>query len=102
MVRRLLIIANPIAGGGKAKRRAVELQEALRPHGIEAECYFTSAAGDARSRAAGLGEDRPPWDAVAVVGGDGTVNEVLNGLPDPSLPMAVLEEAAQGGTRCTE
>lgn len=49
---------------------------------------MTTGAGDATSRARDAGEE--PWDGVVAVGGDGTVNEVLNGMPDPSRPLGVL------------
>jgi diacylglycerol kinase family enzyme len=88
MLRRVHIIANPIAGGGRAARRAPELVRCLAQRGIDAELSFTAAAGDAQRLAAGCSPGRQ--DAVLVVGGDGTLNAVLNGLPDPSLPLGVL------------
>lgn len=88
MFRRVLILANPIAGGGRARQRAPVLLEALRGHGIAAELRFTVCAGDARRFAAEATPDR--YDLVIAVGGDGTLNEILNGLPDPSLPIAQL------------
>ena len=86
--RRLLLIANPVSGGGRGKLLAPQLAEALRARGVEAECYLTTAAGDAAARAARAGAE--PWDALVAIGGDGTVNEVLNGMPDPTRPLGVL------------
>lgn len=86
--RRLLLVANPIAGGGKGKELAVRLAALLRQRGIEAEVHLTTTAGDAAARAARAGTES--WHGLVAIGGDGTVNEVLNGMPDPSRPLAVL------------
>jgi diacylglycerol kinase family enzyme len=88
MFARALILANPIAGGGRARTRAPALRAALDAAGIATELRFTERAGDARRLAGGA--TAPPSDQVVAVGGDGTLNEVLNGLPDPSLPIAQL------------
>ena len=71
------IIANPVAGGGRGHRTAKALHEALMARGIAATLFETSRAGDGRTEA---GRTNAP--VVAVVGGDGTLNEVLNGLPE--------------------
>ena len=88
MSRNFLIIANPISGGGRSRERAPELRDALQARGATAELYFTERSGDAGRRAAEIGEGE--YDAVVSVGGDGTLNEVLNGLPDPTIPLGIL------------
>ena len=83
-----LVIANPISGGGKGRRLADALTMQLRKRGIDVETFLTSAAGDAFRRAESLGEQ---IDRIVVVGGDGTLNEIINGLHDPSrTPIAQL------------
>lgn len=83
-----LVIGNPIAGRGKAPRLIDALTRALRAEGLETDVYLTRAAGDARQRA---GRIDAGVDRLVVVGGDGTLNEVLNGLTDPSrVPLTQL------------
>ena len=85
--RPLRIVANPCAGGRRARALAEQLAAALHRRGQPHELRFTRAAGDARilaARAAG---------PVVAVGGDGTVNEVLNGLTERAGtlgPLAIL------------
>lgn len=86
--RRLLLIANPISGGGRGTVLGPSLADALRARGVVAECHLTKAAGDAEARARAAGGE--PWDALVAIGGDGTVNEVCNGMPDPSRPLGVF------------
>lgn len=88
MTRRVQIIANPIAGGGRARRLAPELADELRRRGIDAELFLTAGAGQARDRAAQI--EPAECSAVVSVGGDGTLNEVLNGLADPGVPLTML------------
>lgn len=86
--QRLLVIANPIAGGGRGRTLAPELAFALRQRGVASSLHFTTSARDARDRARTAGVE--PFDGLVVVGGDGTLNEVLNGMPDPTRPLGVL------------
>lgn len=74
----VLIIFNPVSGAGnRAKVDAV--RQALEEGGARVELYLTQCAGDA-SRF--LAEYPGDLDVVAAAGGDGTVNEVVNGLKD--------------------
>lgn len=75
---RWFVVVNPIAGGGRARRRWPRLAAALRRHGIEFDCATTSAAGDAvrlAEEAIGRGHRR-----LLALGGDGSFNELVNGL----------------------
>ena len=89
-IRNAVIIYNPLAGRGR-RRRAHQLEQArriLRGAGIEAALQATSASGDATALARrGVAEGR---DLVIVCGGDGTVNEAVNGLAGSQVPLAVL------------
>lgn len=65
-----LVIVNPVAGGGRAGR-AVEWLSSTR-----AEVRITTGQGDAETIAA----EADGHERVVAVGGDGTVQEVVNGL----------------------
>ena len=69
------IIANPIAGGGRGIKMAAKMEEALRGRVEELDVFITQKAGDAREKAA-----TTETDCFISVGGDGTANEVLNGM----------------------
>jgi len=87
----LLVIVNPRAGRGVARRRADALVAELRRAGLAFEERTTNGAGDARSFAAAA---RGP---VVVVGGDGTVNEAVNGLAERSPGAAIAPFAVFAG-----
>ena len=73
---RICVIFNPAARGNKARHFRRQLDD------IGSQCALkaTAAPGDARRLAAeAVGEG---YDLIAAAGGDGTVNEVLNGIGD--------------------
>ena len=78
---RILVISNPVSGKGRAKRLSRALLDQLRKLGISADLRETARAGDAQRIAATAGD----YEVVACIGGDGTMNEGLNGLPDGVL-----------------
>jgi diacylglycerol kinase (ATP) len=80
-------IVNPTAGHGRALqtwRRVEVLAQAAGPYGIK----ITQQArhGEALAREA-VAEG---YDRVIVLGGDGTVNEVIQGLVHTPVPLAVI------------
>ncbi|MBL8729051.1 MAG: hypothetical protein JNM25_11510 [Planctomycetes bacterium] len=83
----LLVIANPRAGRGRGGPRAEELTRALRA----ADLPFTLAHSNGPGHATALAAGAP--GGVVAVGGDGSVHEILNGLPARGGmlgPLAVL------------
>ena len=81
------IFSNPIAGKKKQSYliRAVNL---LKTHGIIAEIRKTTQRGDACLFA--QDEVKKKTDIVMAAGGDGTINEIANGLVGSSVKLAVL------------
>jgi len=73
---RICVIFNPVAKGDKARRFHAQL-DAIR---AESTLKPTTAAGEARSLAAEAVHDG--FDTIVAAGGDGTLNEVLNGIGD--------------------
>jgi YegS/Rv2252/BmrU family lipid kinase len=87
---KILVVANPAAGTGRGRTRTRELVRALQKRGHAVERFATRRAGDARRRVA---EAEGAVDCIVAAGGDGTLNEVVNGLADPSatplVPLAL-------------
>jgi len=75
--RRLLIVYNPIAGRGR-RHLLQAVIVALRMEGAEVIVRETELAGDAERLARDI--EVRQVDAIIAAGGDGTVNEVINGL----------------------
>jgi len=87
---RVLVIYNPAAGQWR-KRRLQTTLAALKGLGCTVHLFATQKAGDAQTRAATLTAD--DCDVVVAAGGDGTINEVANGLanaPGPVPPLAII------------
>src|ERR1700674_1408941 len=69
-------------------RKLDKARRIFRNAGIETELHNTTAAGEATAMARrAVNESR---QLVIVCGGDGTVNEVVNGLARSQVPLAVL------------
>lgn len=75
------IIVNPRAGGGRGMRVWRRMQKALqRPENRESyELFLTEKTGDARNISRQLTERCQEERTIVVVGGDGTLNEVVDG-----------------------
>lgn len=85
--RRVLVIHNPTAGG-RRRRKFERVLNALVHTGVEVDVRPTTKRGDAEAFARAA--SAMTHDVIAVAGGDGTINEVVNGLSDPNLPLAVI------------
>jgi diacylglycerol kinase (ATP) len=89
-MKNAMLIYNPTSGRRRS-RRFEEIEKAVRllkDAGITAEIAATTAPGTARSMAQLAVGQRT--GLVIVCGGDGTVNEVVNGLAGSPTPLALL------------
>ena len=78
------MILNPAARGERARRLTARI-DALSPR---VNVRLTKQVGDARAlarRGVEMG-----YDAIVAAGGDGTVNEVVNGLAGSDVPFGIL------------
>ena len=73
-------IVNPVAGAGKTGRKWPQVMELLKSIGLHFEHDLTEAPGHAIELAKSAA--RKGYELVVSVGGDGTINEVVNGLYD--------------------
>lgn len=95
--RKPVAVLNPQAGGGRARRKRAELERLLREKLEQPEMLLTERPNHAteltrQALAAGA-------DLVIAVGGDGTINEVVNGFFDGGQavnPAAALAVAPIG------
>ncbi|MEE9140116.1 MAG: YegS/Rv2252/BmrU family lipid kinase [Alphaproteobacteria bacterium] len=85
--RSILVIYNPVAGA-RSRRRYRAVLAALEARGCRVTVRETRRRGHAEAIAADArAED---FDVLAVAGGDGTVNEAVNGLGPASPPLGVI------------
>lgn len=85
--KKILIIYNPNAGQKKAKlfRQVVHI---LKAFGAEIAVIETQYAGHAQIIAKEY--RKGPYDIICAAGGDGTLNEVLNGLQPSALAVGII------------
>ena len=79
---KVALIVNPHSDRGRTGARRAEIESALRAAKVSFDAVATSGPGDAVDLARRAAHDG--YRTVCSVGGDGTLNEVLNGLLDES------------------
>ena len=88
--RKAILISNPKTGRYGARRppQLAAVCDYLRAHQVEVELVSTAGPGDATRLAAGAAGNG--FNEVIVAGGDGTINEVLQGLIGTGARLAIL------------
>jgi diacylglycerol kinase (ATP) len=95
------LVVNPTAGGGRASKALPELERLLQSRQVSAQFYQTQHSGHATA----LVQLLPPLEPVVVVGGDGTLHEVIRGLLDGQsntqrpvglIPLGTGDDFARG------
>lgn len=99
-MKRARIIYNPTSGRELAKKNIAYILDRLENVGYEASAYATKHEGDATAGAR-KAVDRK-FDLVVAAGGDGTINEVINGLAEQNyrpklgiLPLGTTNDFAR-------
>ena len=82
-----IFIINPTSGKGDGAQAVPLIRSEIEKLKLDAEIIVTEYAGHAQEVAASLPQDRDL--IVYACGGDGTINEVLNGLK-PGIRMGIL------------
>ncbi len=74
------VIVNPLAGAGRTAKKWPQIMDLLKSIGLRFEYDLTEAPGHAIELAKSAA--RKGYELVVSVGGDGTINEIANGLYD--------------------
>jgi diacylglycerol kinase (ATP) len=85
---RIIILFNPAAGRGRARRKFQVALEVLRRGGVGPEVQESRSAEHLRELARRALAEQP--DVVVSAGGDGTHHYVLNALAASDVPMGIL------------
>ena len=90
--RKLCFFVNPISGRGKGEKIFNKAQKILQENNIEAVPYISQKKGDIKKSIINM--DLMDYDAICVIGGDGTIHEAVNGLISSGkahyLPLGVI------------
>ncbi|HEY0652976.1 MAG TPA: diacylglycerol kinase family protein [Chryseosolibacter sp.] len=92
-VSKVLFIINKHAGKGYQAALEGAIIDCCGKNNIECTIEYTKARGHATE----LASESALFDQVIAVGGDGTVNEVAQGLLNSSTPMGILPNGSGNG-----
>lgn len=81
-------VINPAAGGGAINGIQDKLRSRLKELGIEGELAKTTGPGDATKMVKAAIERG--YNTIVAVGGDGTVNEVINGITKDNVAVGII------------
>ena len=99
-MKRALLVVNPSSGGEKAKDFENKMREKLETHFDEVLVKHTQKQFDATNFVKKACEDK--FDSVFLMGGDGTVNEGINGIAEQDyrpnfgfIPLGTVNDLAR-------
>lgn len=87
------IIVNPRAGNGRSREVGYEAEKYLCDRGIEYSLDATYRSGGAQSLAQKAVKEG--FDLIIAVGGDGTLNEIVNGIIGEPVTLAIIPGGKQ-------
>ena len=91
--KKVLLIINPCSGRSKSRHSAFDIIERFPKDKYDFSVHTTKCSGDATNIVKNNGDDK---DLVVCCGGDGTLNETINGVMD--LPRRVPIGYVPAGT----
>jgi len=94
-----MVIVNPIAGGSSVRRQWPRIRRQLHNIGLSFDYEFTRGTGHAAELARQAAEIGYP--CLVAVGGDGTVNEVANGLLCSGRSGSTILGIVSAGSACS-
>ncbi|MBN2600827.1 MAG: diacylglycerol kinase family lipid kinase [Candidatus Marinimicrobia bacterium] len=87
--KKFAVIVNPVAGRGRTAKKLPQLQEIAANSGHQFNFYYTEESYHAARITDKIHRE---YDAVVAFGGDGTANEVINGLAGTTTPFGIIPE----------
>jgi len=92
-IKKMMAIVNPNSGRKRGMKCYEELiawrDGAAKETGIEVEVVLTDKSEERNTTALAERAVREGYDLILVVGGDGTVNEVANGIRGSDIPLLI-------------
>src|SRR5690625_7112640 len=85
-----IFIVNPIAGNGRSKKIYERLTQTDTFKRISSDVYFTKYKGHARKIVSEISEMDQSPRAIIVIGGDGTMNDIANGMEHFDIPIGFI------------
>ena len=86
-MQRYFFIVNPISGKGRGASLGKRLEEKLKTTDINYKVVYTQSPGHATNLA---GEACTDYDIIVAVGGDGTLNEMINGMHSSGKTAGII------------
>ena len=89
--KRFAVIVNPVAGRGRTVKLLPKLKEITENSEHRFDIFYTEGTLHAARIADKIHRE---YDAVVAFGGDGTANEVMNGLAGTATPLGIIPEGS--------
>lgn len=93
-----LFVINRNSGNGNGLRTWLKVRSILHSRQIEYRYIFTENSDQAASLLTEMLQQPESWQAVAVIGGDGTIHSVLPILKDTGIPLAIIPAGSGNDT----